>query len=446
MADDLKKMYKTIEGDPFHDTMNIQFGSGKNKICLTYSKVTWDIGGKEEGLRYGENPGQPAAMYKLTSVRRAGEGIGETLSTERLLTADLKLIQSGKHPGKTNLTDTDNAMNILRHLTDKPTVAILKHNNPCGVATASNIAEAYVKADLADRIAAFGGAIVMNRTCEADTAEEIIKRYSEVVAAPDFTGDAIDLFKKKKNLRVVQVKNMEDLGAFQFHRFIDFKSLLDGSQIVQLSYVPQLDTSQWVSAESEYKGNLFKINREPTKQELSDMVFGWAVESGVTSNSVIYVKNGVTVGIGTGEQDRVGVAEIARDKAYNKLADRYCFEEHGISMNELKLLTYHKINDIQTKYENEKMNEIMGNNDAKSLTRMEINIDERVQAENGGLKGSVMVSDAFFPFRDGIDVGLREGVIAVVQPGGSENDYQSIQACNESKAAMMYTKQRSFKH
>ncbi len=129
-------------------------------------------------------------------------------------------------------------------------------------------------------------------------------------------------------------------------------------------------------------------------------------------------KNGVRItrGIGTGEQDRVGVAEIARDKAYRKLADRYCFEMDQIPYNELK--------DKDKKQE----------------------IDNRVASEKGGLIGSAMVSDAFFPFRDGVDVGLSEGVSAVIQPGGSNNDYQSIEACNEADATMVYTGQRSFKH
>jgi phosphoribosylaminoimidazolecarboxamide formyltransferase/IMP cyclohydrolase len=146
------------------------------------------------------------------------------------------------------------------------------------------------------------------------------------------------------------------------------------------------------------------------------MLFGWLVESGITSNSVIYVKDGETVGIGTGEQDRVGVAEIARDKAYRKLADRYCFETFG--------MPYNMLEDAEKKQE----------------------IDERVKREKGGLIGSTMVSDAFFPFRDGVDVGLKEGVRAVIQPGGSMNDYQSIEACNEAGATMVYTGQRSFKH
>jgi phosphoribosylaminoimidazolecarboxamide formyltransferase/IMP cyclohydrolase len=154
----------------------------------------------------------------------------------------------------------------------------------------------------------------------------------------------------------------------------------------------------------------------PTDAEYDDFLFGWLVESGITSNSVIYVKNGVTVGIGTGEQDRVGVAEIARYKAYQKLADRICFERHGTPYNNLQ------------------------ENSAKAA------IDEEVRAQKGGLPGSCMVSDAFFPFRDGVEVGLREGVKAVVQPGGSLRDFEVIEACNAAGATMVFTGERSFKH
>jgi phosphoribosylaminoimidazolecarboxamide formyltransferase/IMP cyclohydrolase len=200
-------------------------------------------------------------------------------------------------------------------------------------------------------------------------------------------------------------------------RYVEFKSLIDGGIITQWSFVPSARTKdKLVLAECEYKGRNYRIKREPTPQEYEDMLFGWLVESGITSNSVIYVKNGVTVGIGTGEQDRVGVAEIARDKAYRKLADRYCFEQHAIPYNELQ------------------------DSDKKKA------IDDQVAAEKGGLIGAAMVSDAFFPFRDGVDVGIREGISAVIQPGGSGNDYQSIEACNEADVTMVYTGQRSFKH
>ncbi len=417
MAEDLKKMYKTIMDDRFPPRMEISFidDDGKRQT-LFYEKASWVIDGVNKGLRYGENPGQEAAMYKLVNGNLV---LGDVRSIQpgRYLASEVELLQSGKHPGKTNITDADNSLNIIRYFTDRPTVVIVKHNNPCGVARADSLAEAYVKADLADRVAAFGGAIALNRAVDRVTAEEIVRRYAEVVIAPEFEEGVLDIFAGKKNLRVMQVKNISRLQEWVGERFVEFKSLIDGGQIVQWSFVPQSRKKQDLKlAECEYKGRTYRIEREPTDREYEDMLFGWLVEAGVTSNSVIYVKDQATVGIGTGEQDRVGVAEIARDKAYRKLADRYCFLETGTPYNELK--------DEEVRKE----------------------IDERVAKEKGGLTGSAMVSDAFFPFRDGVMVGLREGVTAVIQPGGSERDFESIEACNEHNATMVYAGQRSFKH
>jgi len=180
-----------------------------------------------------------------------------------------------------------------------------------------------------------------------------------------------------------------------------------------------------------------KIRRDPTQQEYDDMLFGWLVESGITSNSVIYVKNQVTVGIGTGEQDRVGVAEIARDKAYRKLADRYCFEAYSTSYNDLE--------DQDKKAEILQTVTVLKHTAHHTMT-WKIRIKKRRLISKGGLIGASMVSDAFFPFRDGVDVGIREGITSVIQPGGSGNDYQSIEACNDADVTMVYTGQRSFKH
>ena len=156
------------------------------------------------------------------------------------------------------------------------------------------------------------------------------------------------------------------------------------------------------------------------------MIFGWAVEQGVSSNSVLYVKKGVTVGIGTGEQDRVGVAEIAAYKAYTKYADALCFRKYGIPYKTLEMEIENGRRDLAAKKE----------------------IDHQTQEARGGIKGSVMISDAFFPFRDGVDVGIKEGVTAIVHPGGSDRDFESIQACNEArpKVTMAFTGQRAFKH
>jgi phosphoribosylaminoimidazolecarboxamide formyltransferase/IMP cyclohydrolase len=416
MAEDLKKMYRTIMDDQFPPKMEISFVDEKNRQTLFYEKVTWTIDGVQKGLRYGENPGQEAALYRLVNGNLV-LGDTQTIQPGQYLASDIESLQSGKHPGKTNLTDADNSLNILRYFVDKPGAVIVKHNNPCGVALADTLEEAYLKANIADRVAAFGGCIALNRAVDKATAEAIVQQYAEVVVAPDFEPGVMDVFAAKKNLRVVKISNIERLQSFVGQRCVEFKSLIDGGIVTQWSFVPASRSREDLKqAETEYKGQVYKINRPPTDTEYEDMLFGWLVESGITSNSVIYVKDLATVGIGTGEQDRVGVAEIARDKAYRKLADRYCFESLGIPYNELT--------DLDKKAE----------------------FDERVAREKGGLIGAAMVSDAFFPFRDGVDVGIREGITAVIQPGGSGNDYQSIEACNEADVTMVYTGQRSFKH
>lgn len=416
MAEDLKKMYRTIMDDHFPPEMEVSFVENGKRQTLFYEKVTWTIDQVEKGLRYGENPGQEAALYKMVNGNLV-LGEVETIQPGQFLASDIELLQSGKHPGKTNLTDADNSLNILRYMTDRPAVVIVKHNNPCGVARSDSLEDAYLKANMADRVAAFGGCIAMNRACDKATAEAVSNQYSEVVVAPDFEDGVMDILGRKKNLRVVKIGNIDRLESFVGQRCVEFKSLIDGGVITQWSFVPQARSKEDLKlAECDYQGTIYRIANEPTAQQFDDMLFGWYVEAGVTSNSVIYVKDQMTVGIGTGEQDRVGVAEIARDKAYRKLADRYCFEAYQIPYNDLK--------DADKKAE----------------------IDARVAAEKGGLIGAAMVSDAFFPFRDGVDVGINEGIGAVIQPGGSANDYQSIEACNDAGVTMVYTGQRSFKH
>jgi len=418
MPEDLKKMYRTIVEDPFPCKMEIGFiDEDGNKKSLFYEKVNWLIPGEgSKGLRYGENPGQPSAMYKLVNGNLV-LGEVETIKPGMYLASDVELLQSGKHPGKINLTDVDNALNILRYFPDKPTVVIVKHNNPCGVARADSLVEAYERAFYADRVAAFGGAIALNRAVDKVACEAILEQYAEVVVAPEYEEGVLERFSSKKNIRVMRIKSIDRLQEWQGQVYVEFKSLIDGGQIVQQSFLSQVRGREDLKlAETEYKGKVYKIKRLPTEQEYKDLVFGWFVELGISSNSVIYVKNECTVGIGTGEQDRVGVAEIARDKAYRKLADLYCWQEYKVPYNELE--------------DKEKKKAI----------------DKRVKKEKGGLIGSAMVSDAFFPFKDGVLVGLREGVKAVVQPGGSERDFESIEACNQYKATMVFTGQRCFKH
>jgi len=416
-SQDFKAAYKTIMDDHFTPRMEISFiGEDGRRQTLSYEKQAWLIDGVRKGLRYGENPGQEAALYKLVGGNLK---LGDVtcIQAGRHLASDVELLQSGKHPGKTNITDADNALNILRYLMDEPCAVIVKHNNPCGAARASSLADAYRKANMADRVAAFGGAIALNREVDRDTASLILENYAEVVVAPEFGPGVLELFAKKKNLRVMRIGDMARLAGFAGDVVVDMKSLMDGGIICQTSFVPQTKSrADLLPAQAVYKGKEYRINRMPTDAEVSDLLFGWLVECGVISNSVLYVKEGVTVSIGAGGQDRVGMAQYARDKAYRNMADRICWERHGIPFNTLA-------------------------DDSKRK-----DIEEEAAALKGGLIGSCMVSDAFFPFRDGVEVGLREGITAVVQPGGSDRDFEVIEACNETGAAMVFTGQRCFKH
>jgi phosphoribosylaminoimidazolecarboxamide formyltransferase/IMP cyclohydrolase len=431
MTNDLKKMYRTVMDDHFPDEMTITFG----EQVLVYRKRTWKIADDksgeliEKGLRYGENPGQEAALYELVNGNlvlgecrfiEPGNGLVSAISDE-------DMIQSGKHPGKTNLTDIDNALNIIKYLSETPAVVIVKHNNPCGVAKARTLSDAYRRADRADRVAAFGGCAVFNRAIDMTTAELVAENYLEVVAAPEFEEGTLSVLAKRANLRIIRIERIENLARYGEARYVDFKSLIDGGIIIQQSPLNLIRSAKdFTLAETTYKGVTYVIERTPTDAEYADMLFGWQVEQGVTSNSVIYVKDGVTVGIGTGEQDRVGVAEIAIFKAYTKHADKLCFERHGIPYNDLKLM-------VQA-----------GRKDPCLLE----DIDWENREAKGGLLGTIMVSDAFFPFRDGVDVAIKEGIRAIVQPGGSMRDFESIRACNEAdpKVTMVFTGQRAFKH
>jgi phosphoribosylaminoimidazolecarboxamide formyltransferase/IMP cyclohydrolase len=428
---DIKKMYRTIMADHFPEEMIIQFGDQK----LVYKKRTWKIPDEktgeliEKGLRYGENPEQEAALYELINGNlnlsgcqfiQPGNGLVSSISEE-------DMIHAGKHPGKTNLTDLDNGLNIIKYLMDRPAAAILKHNNPCGAAYGSTLSEAYDKANMADRIAAFGGCLIVNRAMDRETAEMVSRNYLEVIAAPEFEEGTVDILAKRKNLRIIKVNKIHELEKYRKMRFVDFKSLIDGGIIVQQSPTNKIRSKgDFLSAKATYQGKEYSIERQPTDKEYDDMLFGWNVEQGITSNSVIYVKDGVTAGIGTGEQDRVGVAEIAIFKAYTKYADAVCFKKYGVPYKTFEL-------DVQT-----------GKREKAAL----LEIDGETKKNKGGLTGSVMISDAFFPFRDGVDVGIKEGICGIVHPGGSDRDFESIVACNEAdpKVTMVFTGQRAFKH
>lgn len=418
---DLKKMYKTLQKDPFPAEMSIRLGDQE----LRFAKRTWTIDGEERGVRYGENPDQPAALYELKSGGLTLDGVAFRGPGQKLVSAltEEHMIQAGKHPGKINLTDVDNGLNILQYLQTKPAAVILKHNNPCGAAwTDAGVAQALERAYWSDRIAAFGGTVIVNRSLDVAAAELIRSSYFEVVAAPEFEEGVVDLLKKSKNLRILRIPGLATIETLAAEPFLDIKSLVDGGVIVQFSFRNRIRSAEdFLPACVEKDGKIFAA-RKPTPAEAGDLLFAWAVESGVTSNSVIFVKDGATAAIGTGEQDRVGCVELAIHKAYTKYADRLAFAEQKKSLYELK--------------------------SDSAQQDVVADIEARTAAIKAGLLGSALVSDGFFPFRDGVDVAIAQGVAAIAQPGGSIRDNEVIGAVNQAspQVAMVFTGQRSFKH
>ncbi|MFP4638755.1 MAG: IMP cyclohydrolase [Spirochaetaceae bacterium] len=411
----LSAMYRKIHPDLFPRKMEIAFYDDQQRQSLIYEKVDWIIDRERKGLRYGENPDQEAALYRLQNGNLC-LGEVECIQPGRYLASNVELLQSGKHPGKINITDADAALGILRYFTAQPCVAVIKHNNPCGVAIADTTAEAYRRAFDADRIAAFGGTVGVNRTVDEETARLIGEHYTEVVVAPDYSEHAFTVLAERKNLRVMRIANMERLERYVGARVVDLHSLLDGGVIVQWSAVPDLpDVEDMEPARTVHRGTEYAVERPPSPDEARDLQLAWIVAGAVTSNAIVYVRDGVTVGIGTGEQDRVGAAEIARDKALRNAREREANAGYGRGYTELD-------------------------------EEVAADVRARVEEDCGGLKGAVMASDGFFPFRDGIDVGLDCGVTAVIQPGGAMRDREVIEACNERGATMVFTGQRAFKH
>ena len=280
MTSDLKKMYRTVMDDHFPNEMTITFGDQ----VLVYRKRTWKIADEksgeliEKGLRYGENPGQEAALYELVNGNlvlgdcrfiEPGNGLVSAISDE-------DMIQSGKHPGKINLTDIDNALNIIKYLSEGPAAVIVKHNNPCGVAKAKTLSDAYRRADRADRVAAFGGCAVFNRALDRTTAELVAKNYLEVVAAPEFEEGTLAVLAERANLRIIRIDKIDNLARYIDARYVDFKSLMDGGIIIQQSPLNLIRSAKdFKIAETTYKGETYVIERKPNDAEYADMLFGW---------------------------------------------------------------------------------------------------------------------------------------------------------------------------
>ncbi|OOY29411.1 bifunctional phosphoribosylaminoimidazolecarboxamide formyltransferase/IMP cyclohydrolase [Thioclava sp. L04-15] len=312
-------------------------------------------------LRYGENPHQQAAFY-LDGTNRPG-------------VATAKQIQ-GKELSYNNINDTDAAFELVSEFgTDKPAVAIIKHANPCGVATGETVIEAYKRAFDCDRTSAFGGIIALNQTLDAATAEEITKIFSEVIIAPAVDEAAKEVIAKKKNVRLLETGGLPDTTAP-----ITTYRQVAGGFLVQ-------DKDNGVITLDDLK---VVTERQPSEQELKDLLFAWKVAKHVKSNAIIYVKDGATVGVGAGQMSRVDSTRIAARKAEDMM------EACGL---------------------------------AETPT-----------------KGSVVASDAFFPFADGLITAAEAGATAIIQPGGSMRDQEVIDAANERGLAMVFTGMRHFRH
>ncbi len=384
MADqsELKKMYRTRNEGSFPD-----------KLVLNLEK--------EEDLRYGENPNQPGALYTLG---------GSSLAAF----TNIRLVKTGKSGlSATNVMDVTRALEILKYF-DTPAVAVMKHLIPSGFATTyedEDLAGVYAAARDADARSAFGSVVVFNRAVDSDTAKEIASSFVEGVAAPDFDEDAVELLSEKKNLRLIQFDNLDKLPKFpgdSVRGLYDLKALPSGRVLVQEPYLTAVKSGKDLVLQptvTNKDGEEAAVARSPSEQEVRDLLTAWYINLGVRSNGIVIVKDGVSLAIGSGQQERVGAAEQALLKAYQKALDRAGVE-------------YDSMDVMQT---------------VKTLKK-------------NPLTGAVMSSDGFFPFRDNIDLVAAHGISAVVQPGGSVKDYEVIQAVNEHEMAMAFTGQRCFGH
>lgn len=296
---------------------------------------------KKQGLRYGENSHQSAAFYESTTT----EGAMNTFD-----------VLNGKELSYNNFKDMDIAWKCANEF-DEPTCCALKHNTPCGVANGKDAYEAYMKAYEVDPTSIFGGIVAFNRKVDKKTAEEMVKIFLEVIAAPDYDEDALEVLKTKKNLRVLRMHNTPKDERYMV--------TVDGGILVQEEDKKLIDEIKVVT------------EKKPTEEEMKDLLFGMKVVKYVKSNAIVVANNGVALGIGGGQVNRIWPTEDALKR---------------------------------------------------------------------GKGATILASDAFFPFRDVVDQAAKAGIKAIIQPGGSIRDQESIDACNEYGIAMVFTGLRHFKH
>ena len=376
---EMKRIYRTSVADEFPDELDI-------KLL------------KESGLRYGENPSQPAAMYRLK---------GNSLADF----TDIRLAKSGKGGlSATNFMDVTRALEILKFF-DVPAIAVMKHLVPSGFARQfnnNNLDNIYEQARDADARSAFGSVVVFNRSVDTTTAEAIMSSYIEGVAAPEFEEGTMEILERKKDIRAILYSNLDKLPRFvgdDVNGLYDIKSLPTGRVLVQKPYLSSVRSVKDLVLDplTEHDGKQYAVERDPNKAEIDDLLTAWYINLGVRSNGIVFVKNGVTLAVGSGQQERVGAVEQAIIKAYQKDANR-------------KRILF---------------SPLFGINDIVNLKTLE---------------GAVISSDGFFPFRDSIDIAAKHGITAIIQPGGSIRDYEVIDAVNEHKMAMAYTLERCFGH
>ena len=306
---------------------------------------------KAQEMRYGENPHQYAAFYTEKNITEA------CIATAKQL--------QGKELSYNNIGDTDAALECVKQF-DEPACVIVKHANPCGVAIADNLLDAYNKAYSTDSESAFGGIIAFNRELDGDTAKTIVERqFVEVIIAPTISGEAIEAVTEKKNVRLLECGQWQGVTPRMDYKRVNGGLLMQDADLLLLNEMKVVSETQ------------------PSEQEIIDLLFSWKVAKFVKSNAIVYGKNNMTIGVGAGQMSRINSARIAGIKA-----------EHA------------------------------------SLE----------------VTGSVMASDAFFPFRDGIDAAHEAGIVAVIQPGGSMRDEEVIAAANEYGMSMVFTGMRHFRH
>ena len=316
-------------------------------MTLNFSDISKGIEFKQS-LRYGENPHQKAAWFTFP---------------EQGLT-DAKQLQ-GKELSYNNLIDLDAAISTVQEFAGQPGCVVIKHTNPCGAAIGDSQYDALVRALDADRISCFGGIIALNGTVDSACAGEIVKSFYECIVAPYFDEEARTILSAKKNLRLLEL----DVNGIKVSEY-NVRSILGGIVVQERDNVPVTTvTSDWK----------FVTERQPSMQEVVDLTFAWKVVRHVRSNAILIAKNGATIGVGAGQMNRVGSADIA-------------------------------------------------------LTAQD-NID-----------GAVLASDGFFPFGDTVRLANDYGIKAVIQPGGSIKDQESIDACNELGMTMVFTGKRHFLH